>query len=131
VTEPVTFLDGRVTLYLGDCREILSGLHGIDAVVTDPPYGINWQPRVNHQDQPWVDDAQFDPAPWLEVGRYHLFWGAQYFARELPHSEAWLTWVKRPTAHDFSNDDRSYATTELAWRDWGKAKFLSTFGMAA
>lgn len=32
---------GRATLYLGDCREILPGLGKVDAVVTDPPYGIN------------------------------------------------------------------------------------------
>jgi DNA modification methylase len=29
-----------VTLYLGDCREILPTLGKVDAVVTDPPYGI-------------------------------------------------------------------------------------------
>jgi DNA modification methylase len=29
-----------VTLYLGDCREILPSLPKVDAVVTDPPYGI-------------------------------------------------------------------------------------------
>ena len=28
------------TLYLGDCREILPLLPKVDAVVTDPPYGI-------------------------------------------------------------------------------------------
>src|SRR5262245_24524089 len=30
-----------VTLYLGDCREILPTLGRVDAVVTDPPYGLN------------------------------------------------------------------------------------------
>lgn len=30
-----------VTLYCGDCREILPELGKVDAVVTDPPYGIN------------------------------------------------------------------------------------------
>jgi len=30
---------GDATLYLGDCREVLPGLSGVDAVVTDPPYG--------------------------------------------------------------------------------------------
>jgi DNA modification methylase len=29
-----------VTLYLGDCREILPTLGNVDAVVTDPPYGM-------------------------------------------------------------------------------------------
>lgn len=115
---------GDATLYLGDCLSILPHLGPVDAVVTDPPYGINWKPRVNHQDQRWVDDITFDPKPFLEVGRFHLFWGGQYFASQLPDCEGWLTWVKRPTAHDFSNDNRSYATTELAWRNWGKAKFI-------
>jgi DNA modification methylase len=32
---------GDATLYLGDCREILPTLPSVDAVITDPPYGIN------------------------------------------------------------------------------------------
>jgi DNA modification methylase len=32
-----------VTLYLGDCREILPTLGRVDAVVTDPPYGVSGQ----------------------------------------------------------------------------------------
>jgi DNA modification methylase len=31
---------GAATLYLGDCREILPTIGKIDALVTDPPYGI-------------------------------------------------------------------------------------------
>jgi len=116
---------GNATLYLGDCLEILPTLPKVDAVITDPPYGINWKPRVNHQDQPWIDDAQFDPAPFLAIGERHLFWGAQYFAHKLPLSESWGTWVKRPIDFDFSKDGRSYATTELAWSDWGKARFIA------
>ena len=30
------------TLYLGDCREVVLTLSGVDAVVTDPPYGMGW-----------------------------------------------------------------------------------------
>jgi DNA modification methylase len=33
---------GDATLYLGDCREILPTLGKVDAVVTDPPYGISY-----------------------------------------------------------------------------------------
>ena len=33
---------GPHTLYLGDCREILHTLGKVDAVVTDPPYGIDF-----------------------------------------------------------------------------------------
>lgn len=113
-----------VTLYLGDCREILPTLGKVDAVVTDPPYGINWKPRVNHQDQTWVDEINFDIRDFL-VGQKNLVWGGQYFADKLPVSEGWLTWCKRPVSSDFSNDNRSYATAEMAWRDWGKAKFMA------
>lgn len=31
---------GNATLYLGDCRDILPALPKVDAVITDPPYGI-------------------------------------------------------------------------------------------
>ena len=37
--EPVII--GDCTLYLGDCREILPTLGKVDAVITDPPYGIS------------------------------------------------------------------------------------------
>lgn len=116
-----------VRLILGDCLEVLPTLGPVDAVITDPPYGIDWKPRVNHKDQHehWRDNIEFDPTPFLAVGRYHLFWGGQYYADRLPVSEGWLTWVKRPIDMDFSNDNRSYATTELAWRSWGKAKFMA------
>lgn len=34
---------GDATLYLADCREVLPTLSGIDAVVTDPPYGVSFE----------------------------------------------------------------------------------------
>jgi site-specific DNA-methyltransferase (adenine-specific)/modification methylase len=115
---------GDATLYCGDCMDVLPTLDKVDAVVTDPPYGIGWKPRVNHQDQSWVDVIDFDISRVL-VGQYHLIWGGQYHADKLPVSEGWLTWCKRPVSgFDFSNDDRTYATTEIAWRDWGKPKFI-------
>jgi DNA modification methylase len=64
---------GRATLYLGDCRDILPMLPKVDAVVTDPPYGIADAPikgqgrtgkrkgAVNqwHSESDW--DASIDP----------------------------------------------------------------------
>jgi DNA modification methylase len=32
---------GNATLYLGDCMDVLPTLAKVDAVITDPPYGIN------------------------------------------------------------------------------------------
>lgn len=46
------FTNGQVTLYHGDCREILPLLprDSVDVVVADPPYGVNWQSgRRNNQ----------------------------------------------------------------------------------
>lgn len=34
--------DGMVQLYLADCRDVLGELSGLNAVVTDPPYGIEF-----------------------------------------------------------------------------------------
>ena len=31
---------GNATLYCRDARDILSEIDGIDAIITDPPYGI-------------------------------------------------------------------------------------------
>ena len=112
-----------IEIYHGDCRDVEPG--AVDFVLTDPPYGINWQPRVNHQDQQWRDDEQFNPARWLSMGREHVFWGANYYAQALPHSADWLSWIKRPIDMDFSGDKRSYATVELAWSDLGcRARFM-------
>ena len=41
--------DGSVRLLLGDCLEILPGLGKVDAVVTDPPYGIGF-PYASYND---------------------------------------------------------------------------------
>jgi len=120
--------DGAVQLWLGDSLAVLPSLEpgSVDAVVTDPPYGIGWKPRVNHQDQSWCDNKPFDPRPWLLIGSQHLFWGANYFADKLPPMSGWATWIKRPMGTDvnFTNDVRTYSTTELAWSDFGKARFF-------
>lgn len=48
VSERMTpyYEDDEVTLYHGDCREILPSLT-FDAIVSDPPYGINWTKGLN------------------------------------------------------------------------------------
>lgn len=38
---------GNATLYLGDCLEILPTLGKVDAVITDPPYGISLGKTAN------------------------------------------------------------------------------------
>jgi site-specific DNA-methyltransferase (adenine-specific) len=39
---------GNATLYLGDCLEVLPTLPKVDAVITDPPYGVNLGSDPSH-----------------------------------------------------------------------------------
>lgn len=48
-------LSENVTLYLGDCRDVLPTLSGIDAVVTDPPYGLSFMGKKWDYDVPSVE----------------------------------------------------------------------------
>ena len=98
--EPVTI--GRATLYLGDCRDILPTLPKVDAVVTDPPYGLGkkmqggtWAVKASHYadmhewdleaKQEWIDDI-------LALGVPAIVWGGNYFS--VPASRGWLSWRK-------------------------------------
>ena len=109
---------GDCTLYLGDCLEILPTLGKVDAVVTDPPYGINAARDRNSEKWGWRDfpvtgwdkerpsKAHFDAL--LKAGKHHIIWGGNYFTDYLPPSEKWLIWDKCQT-------DFSLADAELAW----------------
>jgi site-specific DNA-methyltransferase (adenine-specific) len=95
-----------VTLYLGDCREILPTLGKVDAVVTDPPYGIgkDGQKRTTggHGGRKAYEFLGWDaerPEPeifalLLAAGRQHVIWGGNYFADMFPATGKWLVWDK-------------------------------------
>jgi hypothetical protein len=107
-----------ITIYHGDCREVLPGLEVVDLVLADPPYGINHPTTYKTngrdclaecRDYPPVfgDDEPFDPT-WL-LGWPCILWGGNHYASRLPDSGGWLVWDKeRP-------DDLDQATCELAW----------------
>lgn len=103
-----------VELYLGDCRELLPLLTGIDAIVSDPPYGISFNYGAKRSrktglawgagnagdgkhDRNWRnvlhDDEPFDPAHLLKYQEVVL-WGANNYASKLPDSRGWLVWDK-------------------------------------
>lgn len=125
MTPRIETLAEGVTLYLGDCREILPTLGKVDAVVTDPPYGIGRDkgfgvgghgkggaPRqaVKRYEGGWDDER---PAPAtldaiLQSAPRAIIWGGQFFADVLPPRGKWLWWNKLQTMP-------SYGDGELAW----------------
>jgi DNA modification methylase len=54
---------GDAVLYLGDCREILPTLGNVDAVVTDPPYGVSYEGSTTKHGKNGFGYASFDDTP--------------------------------------------------------------------
>ena len=55
---------GDATLYLGDCLEILPTLPKVDAVITDPPYGVNFAGSATRHSAPsGITYASYDDSP--------------------------------------------------------------------
>ena len=100
------------TMCLGDAFELVGGLVGVDAVITDPPYGMRLDARYrNSKANPKKhvkasrgyqnvegDHVDFDPAPLLAslggVGE-QLWFGADYYRSRLPDGGSWFVWDKR------------------------------------
>ena len=89
-----------VTLYLGDCREILPTLGNVDAVVTDPPYGLDYA-YLSYDDSPenlaeLVDS--FLPLARAVATRVIVFPGVHNLAL-YPKSTWTISWSWRNTSH--------------------------------
>lgn len=123
---------GDCRLILGDCREILPTMGRVDAVVTDPPYGMKWDGKVtvgknghgatgakakHYGATIEGDDTPFDPSPFLPLGDC-IFWGFNHFPDRLRKGRA-LVWVKRSDGAfgSFLSD------AELAWCSRGHGVF--------
>lgn len=107
---------GRATLYLGDCRDILPALPKVDAVVTDPPYGLGnkmqggtWGAKEGFKEMLDWDAEAPALATLLDIvglSARCVMWGGNYYG--LPPSRAWLVWDK-------ANAVPTMADVELAW----------------
>ena len=118
---------GNATLYLGDCMDILPTLDKVDAVITDPPYGIGVDRAMAASSGRIVGKGVakgtyfatgWDNAPMclelaeliMSKGQKIIFWGGNYYG--LPASQCWLVWDKRVNGH--------FADCELAWTNMKK-----------
>jgi len=113
---------GGITIYHGDCREIVPMLGQFDLLLTDPPYGINIAAnpvRQKHEKQDW--DASVPPA-WvvpmlIDAAEWQIVWGGNYFG--LPAQQCFLAWDKQQP------EDFSLAMLEQAWTNLkGPAKMF-------
>ena len=105
--------------------EILPTLDKVDAVITDPPYGINENSKKvasrgklakakDYGDFDW--DKSPPPNELIELirtkAKHQAFFGGNYFT--LPPTSCWLVWDKL-------NGDNDFADCELCWTNWSKA----------
>jgi DNA modification methylase len=110
---------GNATLYLGDCMDILPALDKVDAVITDPPYGIkrDGKPKSTsshggHKGYEFLGWDQGRPSKdffdlIIEKSALQIVWGGNYFADLLPATSKWLFWDKGQRIDQ--------ADGELAW----------------
>lgn len=121
------YQDDLVTLYHGDWREVLPHIGQVTAVVSDPPYGMDWDTdstRFSGGHNPAIrggaarqrvagDDTPFDPTPWMQA-EYCILWGLNHFPDRLTSGSS-LVWIKRNDAAfgSFLSD------AEIAWMKGG------------
>ena len=122
---------GDATLYLGDCRDILPTLGKVDAVVTDPPYGIGKDGQTKttggnggrkaYEFRGW--DTERPPADLfgdiLSKAPVAVLWGGNYFADLLPPTGKWFVWDKGQRINQSDG--------ELAWTSLPGALRIGTF----
>lgn len=113
-----------ITLYCGDCREILPQLGTFDLLLTDPPYGIDAEkyraslPNTmgDNRVEAIAGDSDVEAARWLFTQisdtQNAVVWGANNFPDLLPHKGRWLCWDKRITE---AADKMLGSAFELAW----------------
>jgi len=115
--------DSAVTIYHGDCREILPTLPKVDLVLTDPPYGLgkklsggSWGGTFH-----WDKVAQ-DLSSTIAAGKEVVIWGGNYF--KLPLSRCWLIWSK-PDAPP------SMADFDMAWTSFDRPGRIFKYSISA
>ena len=119
-----------ITIYHGDCRDIVPQLGRFDLLLTDPPYGIGehggkartrGNPNPNHVCGGW-DNERPDKAT-LDMVRscatVQMIFGGNYFADVLPASRCWLYWRKL-MGGDFADGELVWTSLDAVVREFTK-----------
>lgn len=125
------YQESGITIYHGDCREILPTLPKVDLVLTDPPYGLGETNEralsrgklakptdYGHFDWDKNRPSQEDMYRITTMAKYSIIWGGNYF--QFFPSSCWLVWDKM-------NGSNDYADCELAWTNLNKAVRMFKF----
>lgn len=101
------YRDVDVTLYHGDCRDVLPGLdpESVDLLLTDPPYGAGWAGTRNDADRRTVFGPIAGDAGGLDVPA--VLATATRALRTRRHAYVFGRWTLA--------DPRASATAELVW----------------
>lgn len=111
-----------ITIYHGDCREIIPSLGRFDLLLTDPPYGISADKAKAHssiRDNSKWPKSEWDAAPparetislAISSADSAMVWGGNYF--EMAPSSCWLAWIKPEAETGFSMADLELCWTNL------------------
>lgn len=109
--------EAGITIYHGDCREVMPELGKFHLCMTDPPYGINacnmtlGAGRKDFIRGDW-DKELPEISLLLDCAKFVCIWGGNYFAKDLEPTNHWLIWHKL-------NDGRSFSEAEMAWTNYG------------
>ena len=101
--------DGTCTIYHGDSRSLIDQLH-FDVIVTDPPYGINFD-GYNHGKV--AGDESTELARWIaHQPQPRILFGVNHYPDALTTPGRWLIWDKRVT----EKADKMFGSPfEIAW----------------
>jgi DNA modification methylase len=136
---------GNATLYLADCMEVLPTLERVDAVITDPPYGIGADSAMHktsgvvvghghrrvakrtYEKTDWdkctPDDALIDLV--IASADVAVMFGGNFF--KLPPTRCWLVWDKKTNGNfadcelAWTNLDKPVRRMELLWNGFARA----------
>lgn len=126
---PVPYYDaGGITIYHGDCRQIMPLLAQFDLLMADPPYGLGMDKEMHklggaQRGKALAAKRHYAPTDWdaatvddwvmflaRRLATKQIIFGGNYY--DLPPAKCWLLWDKEVNGQ--------FADAEMAWTNLDK-----------